>query len=674
VRGERSCGRWQAAGATLLFAMSLILAEPARAATAIGQERVDQILQAADDGDWSWAQHLAAGLGVPQLRAYVRWRELLESTDHPPFAAYQEFLARGSDWPSLGTLQTRAEDALDDSVSVEQRLAFFADRAPRTRQGRILYAEALLASDRRGEAAALVRQSWVEDDFGKDEERAFLDRFAGLLQTQDHTARLDRLLWDGRTDQARRMIARVGGSDRAVGTARLKLQLGDPGVEAALSAVPAGGRRDPGLLYDRLRWRRERGNEAGAREILSNPPDELARPEKWWNEQQDAIREAIGDGAFDLAYRMASRSRQKAGGGLAEAEWLAGWLALRHLGQPQIARRHFERLWPAVTTPISRARAGYWAGRAAAAMGDRKGAADWYRRAAAHPNAFYGQLAAEEVGWTLADRVPPVTKASPAAREALRRRTPAALAAIFCGLDRPEPAQPFFRHLGYEAAADPEELRAVVDLARDCDRPDLILTVTRAAASNGTHLVQDAFPLPRTPAFRQNWDGGPEPSLVLAVARQESLFDPAARSPAGALGLMQLMPGTAQSAARELGIPFSKSRLISDPDYNVRLGALYLRGQLDRFDDEPVLALAAYNAGPARVSRWLEVNGDPRGADRYRLIDWIELIPFGETRNYVQRVLEGRGMYRAILAGSGSAPARTAAEASPAVPRTKPAS
>ena len=307
-------------------------------------------------------------------------------------------------------------------------------------------------------------------------------------------------------------------------------------------------------------------------------------------------------------------------------------------------------------------------------MSDKKAAGFWYRRAAAHPNAYYGQLAAQELGLALADRVGPATKPSPDARRALGRRTPAALATLFCDLDLSRPAQPFFRHLGYEAAADPVALPAVVDLARGCGRADLVLAVTRAAATNGKYLVRDAFPLPRTRAFREDLEGGPEPALMLAVARQESLFDPAARSPAGAMGLMQLMPGTALSTARELGVPFAKGRLTTDPDYNVRLGASYLRGQLSRFDDEPALALAAYNAGPARVAGWLEVNGDPRGRDRYRLIDWIEQIPFAETRNYVQRVLEGRGMYRVILAGSAASSARTAADTGPPAPRTKPAS
>jgi soluble lytic murein transglycosylase len=660
------------AAAVLLLAP--LLPSSALAADDPRAERLEQVLLSADKGDWQWALHLARPLGLPQLRAYLSWRELLESRDKPPFAAYRDFLRQGTDWPSLGVLRARAEEAIDEGVPVDERLAFFAGQPPRTRQGRVRYAQALLAVGRSGEAGALLRDSWRRDDFSKGEEGFFLDQFGAALAVGDHAARLDRLLWDGRAEQAGRMLARVGPKEWAVGAARLKLQLSDPGVDAALAAVPASARRDPGLLLDRLRWRRQKGLDAGVREILLDPPAELGRPESWWGEQQRAIRDAVGEGEFKLAYRLASRNGQKAGASFAEAEWLAGWIALRFTRQPELARPHFERIWPAVATPVSRSRAAYWSGRAAAAAGGPEAALAWYQRAAGYPNAFYGQLAAVELGVDPGDRLGPPAAASPAAREALAKRAPARIASLFCQLGQHRHAQPFFRHLGYEAAGRPDELDAVVGLARDCGRADLLLTVTRAAASNGRHLVRDAFPLPRTRAFRERADSAPEPALVLAVARQESLFDPLARSPVGAMGLMQLMPATAQAESRELGVPFSKARLVRDPDYNVRLGSRYLGQQLARHGDEAALALAAYNAGPGRVAQWIEMNGDPRGADPYRMIDWIELIPFAETRNYVQRVLEGRTMYRAILAGPRTPPARTAADGSPAVPRAKPAS
>ena len=455
---------------------------------------------------------------------------------------------------------------------------------------------------------------------------------------------------------------RVGPAERQLAVARLKLQQSDPGVETALAALPVKARREAGVMFDRLRWRRKNGSDAGVREILLSPPEELRRPELWWREQDKAIRAALADRSFKLAYRLASASRQKSGAPFAEAEWQSGWLALQFTGQPKAARQHFERMWSEVATPISKGRAGYWSGRAAAASGASDIADAWYERAAAYPSSFYGQLAAAEIGHDPATRLPAARAATPAATDSLRRRTPAALAALFCRAGQARHAQPFFRHLGYEAAGDPDQLAAVVELAQGCGRADLVLAATRGAAGNGAHLMRESYPLPRIAGFRRDHDGMAEPALVLAVARQESLFDPVARSSAGAMGLMQLMPGTAQTVSRELGEDYTRGRLIRDPDYNIRLGSHYLGQQLVRFANEPVLALAAYNAGPSRVTQWLELNGDPRGGDPYRLIDWIELIPFAETRNYVQRVLEGRGMYRVGVgpARAGHGPLRRA--------------
>lgn len=633
-----------------------------------------QALAAADKGDWRWAQRQAERDGAPLLGRYLRWRELLEGEPRPSFAAFHEFLAGGSDWPSLGTIQLRAEAAVDDDVSFAQRLAFFERLPPRTRQGRIRYAQALIAAGREAEAVRLLRQSWVEDNYSSSEESYFLDNYGSILRSADHAARLERLLWDERIDEARRMLGRVGSRERELALARLKLQLSDATVDAAIDAVPADLQRDPGLMFDRLRWRRQKGNYAGAAEILLKQPADLGQPQKWWREHERVIREAIDQRDFRLAYELASAHSQQQGAELAEAEWLSGWLALRFLDQPAAARRHFERMWPAVSTPISRGRAAYWAGRAAAQGGDLNAARAWYARAAAYPTAFYGQLAAIEIGVDVADRLDPVVRAPTAAREALQRRLPAQIAALFCARGQADHAQPFFRHMGYEARDD-HELRAVIDLAHGCDRADLVLTVARAAASNGRHLIRDAYPVPRVRMLREVAGGLPEPALRLAVARQESLFNPGARSGAGALGLMQLMPPTAEAMAKEAGVPFSRTRLVTDPEYNARLGSTYLQRQLRRWDDEPALALAAYNAGPSRVVRWLAEHGDPRAdRDPYRLIDWIELIPFSETRNYVQRVLEGRGMYRALLAGPKPKPGAATADSSSPVPSRKPQS
>jgi soluble lytic murein transglycosylase len=255
----------------------------------------------------------------------------------------------------------------------------------------------------------------------------------------------------------------------------------------------------------------------------------------------------------------------------------------------------------------------------------------------------------------------------------MRRRDAAAVAQALCRLDGGEAdaALPFFRHLGHEAADDPDELRAVAELATECGRPDLVVVAVKAAAKEGAEPDPNtAFPVPAIRGLRAEDRTLPDPALRVAIARQESQFDHRVASPAGALGMMQLMPATAKAVAERLGLAYSKPRLVRDPEYNVRLGSTYIKGQLDRYDGEAVLALAAYNAGPGRVSDWLRENGDPRGGSAERLVDWIEMIPFAETRNYVQRVIEAREVYKVLLARergpARDASASAAAEASAA--------
>lgn len=669
LRGSR---RWPREAWLLAAWLALLPVGALAAAAGDARAVLDDAMRAAAKGDWSWARHVAGDLAGGQMATYFRWRELLEGEPRPSFGVFASFLERNRDWPSLGTLQVRAEETIDDTVPHEAVLRFFKDRQPRTRPGRVRLAQALIATDRSAEARALLRQSWVEDDFGAAEEASFLERHASFLERGDHAARLDRLLWDGRHDAARRMLGRVDRDRRALAEARLALQQSAPGVDRLVAAVPAGLQGDAGLLFDRLRWRREKGSMGDVIEVLTAQPSALGRPDAWWREQQRVVRELIDQRDMRRAYRVAAAHRQQQGTGLAEAEWLAGWLALRFLDDAATARRHFERIWPNVSTPISRARAAYWSGRAAAGMKDSDTATGWYERAARLPQTFYGQLAAAEAGVDPGSRLGPSRQASAATRAALLERAPTRVGLALCSLGQAAYAQPFFRHLGHDAGPDRDMLAAIVEAAKGCGRADLVLAAARAAVANGGEAVDEAFPVPPFDSFRERRPGLPEPALVMAVARQESLFDPQARSPAGALGLMQLMPGTAQGVTRKLGLPYSKARLLQDPNYNIRLGSTYLQQQLDRFDGEAALALAAYNAGPSRVVRWLESYGDPRRAGTHRLIDWIELIPFTETRNYVQRVMEGWGMYRLLTDGRKRQEARQAAAQTGPVPRPKP--
>ncbi len=616
----------------------LLAQEPAAAVRAV--------VEAVERGDWRAAEAAAVRAGEPLLSTWVEWRRLREGAGGD-FTAYRTFLDRHPGWPEPARLQVRAEELLD-GVPAEEILAFFARREPRTRLGRLRLAEALFAAGRVEEGRSWLRRTWIEDDHPAVDERMILERHGRHLRPQDHRARLERLLWDGAAAAARRMLPLVDARQRAVAEARLAFAAGGKLAERKLRHMPAEIAADPGVRFERIRFERRRGRDKTARSLLLQVTSEPGPPDVWWAERGRQVRLALEGGEPGTAYRLAAGHRLPEGQAMAEAEWLAGWIALRRLDRPAEALRHFERLYEAVRTPLSRSRAAYWAGRAAAAAGRGEAARSWYERASLWPATFYGQQAAVELG-----RRPafprPAGGPPPPLVEAFTADERVRLARLFCRAGTIGPAEPPIRKLAEDAEGDPPQLALVLDLAIRCGRLDLATALGRGPVREGLVDPLLAFPVPRIDGFLEPPEGAPEPALLLAVARHESQFDPRAVSPAGARGLMQLMPATARAVARELAIGFDPGALLDAPAYNLRLGAHYLGRQLRRYR-EPVLALAAYNAGPGRVDAWLAAHGDPRGRGRHALLDWIELIPFRETRNYVQRVLEGAEVYRHLLA------------------------
>jgi soluble lytic murein transglycosylase len=668
VVGRRhASARWPIACLAALLAL-LWHASPAAAADSLDATARDTLvsaLAAADRGQWPVARQQIEALDSPLLRTYVVWREFVASDASVGFDRYDAFLRRYPDWPRLGAVRANAELRIDETIDYATRLRFFSDHRPSTRQGRIRLAEAELAVGDTAHGRDMIRQSWVQDNFGVSEEQFFLEAFGHLLEDADHAARLDRLLWDGREGEARRMLRRVSSGGEALAEARLGLQAMTPGVDGLLRRVPVALQDDPGLAYDRLRWRRMKGRDEGVREILLDPPAALGRPSLWWNERNYQIRTALSDGDFATAYALAERHGQRDGAPFAEAAWLVGWLALRHADDPRTALGHFAGMYDAVRMPISRARAAYWSARAAAALGDERATQRWYRLAAEHPTSYYGQLALEELGepLSLTDLAAPFNGAllpDPAFDSSDRVR----LVRLFCALDLGDYAVPFLQRLLLDIA----DKSRVMALARDCNRPDIVVELGKHGVAAGVVDPIVTFPIPAHHGLLYPIDNVVEPALSLAIARQESHFDPAAQSPAGALGLMQVMPATGRAIAERFDLAWSEQSLHRDSHYNAQIGLRYLGMLAERFDDRLEMMAAAYNAGPPRVAAWVAQHGDPRTLDRYALIDWIELIPFRETRNYVQRVIEGRIVYRELLAGAAVQPVAFVVDSGPMIP------
>jgi len=606
-----------------------------------------QVFQALHRERFEEAARLAARSNAKLLSKLVRWTDYASSHPTGGFAELTAFIEANPDWPQLAHIQRHAEELITAATPVPDLLAWFGRHEPLTVDGGMAYAKALAASGQPDKALALVRKTWVEGGFGLLQERQFLNAFGDELNPEDHWRRLDRLLWDKQDGPAQRMLLRVDIGHRQLAQARLALQDGRA-ADGLIAAVPVMLRDDPGLIYDRVRFRRIKEMDEEAIDLLSHPARNQVRPDLWWQERSVLARRALQKGMVSRAYQVAADNGLERGTSqYADSQFLSGWIALRYLDDKETAAAHFQQLWDNVNSSMSKARGAYWAGRTAEAAGNAGGARAWYTRGAGFVTAYYGQLAASQLDdhhWPLP---PDPTPSAEDVRRFEARESTRALR-LMLGAGETDSVRPFFIHLN-DIAETPGERVLVGRLAEAGGRKDLAVVVARRADRDGITLVEAGWPtLPITV------NSASEKALLLALIRQESGFHKQAQSTAGARGLMQLLPSTAAKVAKAIRLAFSPKKL-DDPDFNVRLGSAYLDGLVSDFEGSYILALAAYNAGPSRARRWMKEYGDPRDP-QIDVVDWIEMIPFNETRNYVQRVMESVEIYRRRLgavAGAG---------------------
>lgn len=601
-------------------------------------------LAAAKKNNWTEYKRLTGRLKNADMRAILRWNRLRSRKSGAGFHELTMFLKTRADWPRLALIRRRAEEAMPSALPDQAILDWFGARSPLTSAGGAAMAGALINLGRKDEARDLLRRIWVKGAFGAQQERQFYKRFRRYLTRDNHIQRLDRLLWNGQYYAVRRMYRRVNPDYRALAEARTALRRHRGGVDRAIERVPEKLINDTGLVYERLRWRRRKGRDEQARDLLSDVPEDLVRPRRWWREREILVRRALRDGHISAAYRIAKHHGQDGGPGFAEGEWLAGWIALRFLGDTDIAFGHFNNLYRIAKYPISRARGAYWSARAAEVQKKAEPSRLWYSRAAKFPTTYYGQLASHKIGDTHNFALPPAPETEDGVAAGFGDHELVRMVRIMQSAKLQTLMRPFIQHLsGMDKT--PGWLAETARLARASGRPDLAVLVAKLGLAKGINLVEAGYP--RLPPALVNYRL--EAPLIHALIRQESAFNIKAISHAGARGLMQLMPATARLVAKRNRIPYQKSRLIKDADYNLRLGQTFLAELLAKFNNSYVLTLAAYNAGPNRVRRWIKLNGDPRDPS-VDAIDWIELIPFSETRNYVQRVLENLHIYRELAA------------------------
>ena len=608
---------------------------------------------AAVRGDWVAARSLAAQGQNSTAKRLLEWRYALDRNSGATFAEIDAVIkdtdAKGaSAWPLTGTLQARAEAVLPADMAPSAIVAWFAGKTPNSAIGKIRLGEALVATGDKARGAALIRSGWIEGSFDTSAELDIAQKNGAHLTPEADRARLNNLIWAGQTSAARRLVARVDARTADIANARIALAGGIPKDQAVLGKVADSS--DPSLLFDwsRALRRANRNREANAM-LLRVPAAPLVkeRAARWWNESAIQARDALTGGNPRTALDLVRHAGFASGVQFAEQEFLAGFIALRFLKQPAAALEHFRKLEAGVARPISKSRALYWQGRSLEAQGDTAAALDRYRAAAAYPDTFYGQVALARTDAkpmlrltdTILEAAPPSeVESSPLMGEIK----------VLAALGQAASLRSFVeRHV--ETHSAPRQVKRLMMMLNDWGYPEISVRLAKSLGYDGVPMPQFSYPVITLPAY-VGPGSAPDPALIHGLIRQETEFDAYAISSAGARGLMQMMPASAKVAAKQANLPYRPDALIGDTVYNMQLGMTEYRVHLDRYGGSLILAAASYNAGPGNARKWVAANGDPRtpGVDP---IDWIEMIPFGETRNYVQRVLENAQVYRARLAG-----------------------
>jgi soluble lytic murein transglycosylase len=612
-----------------------------------------QLLRRAIDsarrGDVNGARAARDGLTDPLARKMAGW--VLADSDGASlgFAEIDSARRELAAWPHAERWRLPAERLIETSgKSPREIVAWFADNDPQTAQGAVALAGAYRMLGRQADATALIRHWWRDKSFDADAQRTMLSRFADVLTPDDHVRRVDILLYNTQSLAARDLMPLLPADQQQAAAARIALRANAAEANELAAALPASVAGSPGVVFERAAYLRRHNLDNLALALVKDFPRDITTPEQAkavWDERKQLILAALKAGDAKSAYAAADSGIAN-GQEAAEAEFYAGWIALTRLKDPDAAAKHFATIDRVGVTPITRARALYWEGRAAEARHDKPGSEAFYEAAAVHNTTFYGQLAAEKLGQTLTLISEP--QITPADRTRFDAREPVQAVRLLYDLGYRDLYRTFVLNLD-DILPSTQDEALLIDMVRGYGDQELSMKAARGAAQRGFILPMRAYPYHST----SDAPGAAEPAFVLAITRQESDFDPRTRSHVGARGMMQLMPATAAIVARRIGVGYSSSQL-DDPDYNMRLGAQFLGQLVDRFSGSYVMAAAGYNAGPGRPGQWANYCGDPRGGATDP-VDFIECIPFSETRNYVMRVLEATQVYRAKLNG-GAAP------------------
>jgi soluble lytic murein transglycosylase len=594
------------------------------------------------------AGEAAGAISDPVARKLAEWVYLRSENNGASVERYKAFVTQNPSWPSQTFMRRRAEAALwDDKRDESTIIGYFQDERPLSGKGKLALAKAHLARGDRAGAERLVRDAWRSDQMSGDTESAALDLFGSLLTGGDHKARMDLMLYGTDHDAGMRAAKRLGGGYVLLARARTAVMKRSDGAKSLLESVPADLRSDPGYVFARIQQLRREENFAAAGQLMLSAPRDPGRLfnfDEWWIERRLLARKMLDIGEPRTAYLIArDAALPQKDIYKTEQEFTAGWIALRFLKDPATAAQHFARIGVGSVNPTALARAGYWQGRAAEAMGRSSEARQAYAAAAEQSTSYYGQLARAKLGMPQIE-----LNAAPSGRaRGVERLEIVRAVQLLYAIEEGEVGLPIFADMGENG--DPDALIGLAEVASRNSDARAMLMVGKAALNRGLPFDFYAYPLTGIPPFKPI---GPEVerSIVYAIARQESAFNPNVVSPANAYGLMQVTPDAGRYVTKKYGASFDLARLKNDSVYNATLGAAELGGLIDDYRGSYIMTFAAYNAGRGSVRKWVERYGDPRDP-KVDAVDWVESIPFAETRNYVQRIMENLQVYRARFGG-----------------------
>jgi soluble lytic murein transglycosylase len=600
---------------------------------------------------WNSALKSAKKVKDSEFRTLITWMHLKTTQNSASFNDYKKFIEQHENYPRINRIKYLAETKIYLRNNSPTSIINWFDRHPPLGGiGKIKLAEAFLEQKKMDKVEELIKDGWVTADIPKNDLGYYRAKFKKFLTSEDHIKRADYLAWERKYWDLKRMLKYLPGDERALYNARQILMSNSYGVDNAISKVPNHLKKDTGLEFDRLRWRNRRGRLEGSLEILyknSNRTEaQMVRPDKWWEQRKSVARSLIYKKRYKTAYKISSEHALSAGPDFAEAEWLSGWIALTFLKSPEYAISHFQNFYNNVGYPISLARGAYWLGTTYKSLGDKDLSYKYFNDGAKFPMTYYGQLSFNEIkpgeNFELIDE----SKFNKDYEKDFRKNKLINHVILLTELDASQLAKDIIKYLATLDVEKGSEVLAA-KLATEVERYDFAIQISKQASYEKRFYNKYNYPIINTPKIINN-KTMPNQEVVLAIIRQESEFDRRANSWAGARGMMQLMKYTAKLVAKQAKLPYSISRLTKDPEYNIKLGSYYFNSLMEDYNGVFPFAIAAYNAGPNRVKTWRRVNGDPsKGQLSY--VNWIELIRFKETRNYVQRVLENINVYKYML-------------------------